>query len=481
MCRVGHNGSVTKDVNATAPAILKPTYGKIAAWSLWDWGSAAWNAVIASFVFSAWLSSSAFVDSELVAAATAAAAAGEPTNNAAQQAVDAVVATHSSWFGWGVALAGVFIALLAPVLGARTDTGGRRKLWLGLNTGAVIVVSTLLFFVVPDPQNLGRNVVVGIALLAVGNIFFELASVNYNTMLTQVSSRENRGLISGIGWGAGYLGGIVLLVILFVGFINPEVGWFGVTDELGLDVRVAVLVAAAWFAIFAIPVLIAVPETQAKAARPTNSLIAAYKKLFRDVASLWHADRNVVKFLIASAVFRDGLAGVFAFGAIIASGTFGFSPSQVVLFAIVANIIAGLTTLVGGFLEDRIGAKSIIVASLIGMIVSATIVVIGHGGDQMVFWIFGSLLCIFVGPVQSASRSTVSRLAPAGKEGELFGLYATTGRAASFLAPAMFALMVNLFGPQYWGVVGLVLILGLGLLLVLPLNLQPPTSKTATS
>lgn len=466
----------TDNTNAGAPA--KST-SKIAAWSLWDWGSAAWNAVITTFVFSTWLNSSAFVDENLVAAAAAAKAAGEPKNNAAQQAVDAVLAAHSSWFGWGIAIAGLSIALLAPVLGARSDTGGRRKLWLGINTGAVVVLSLALFFITPDQARLDFNVVAGIAILALGNIFFELASVNYNAMLNQISTKENRGRISGMGWGAGYLGGIVLLLVLFVGFINPEVGWFGVTDANGLDIRISVVIGALWFGVFAIPVLVAIPEVPAQPKQRQGSLFGAYGKLVRDVKTLWRQDRRVVKFLIASAIFRDGLAGVFAFGGIIAAGTFGFSPAQVVMFAIVANVIAGIATILGGYFEDRIGAKRIIVAALIGMIISAFILVLAQGGGPIVFWIFGSILCIFVGPVQSASRATVSRLALPGHEGELFGLYATTGRAASFLAPAAFALLVNMFGAQYWGILGLVLILGIGLALVWPLDLSPRSTSVS--
>lgn len=470
---MGHNKRVNNDAPTINPAVPGSMTTKIAAWSLWDWGSAAWNAVITTFVFTTWLSSTAFVDQTVVAAAQSAKAAGEPANNAAQLAVDSVIATHSSWFGWGVALAGLSIALLAPVLGSRTDAGGRRKLWLGINTGAVVILSLCLFFITPDQDKLDFNVLVGIAILALGNIFFELASVNYNAMLNQISTRSNRGKISGIGWGAGYLGGIVLLLVLFFGFINPEVGWFGVTGENGLDIRISVLIGAAWFGAFAIPVLIAIPEIPAPAKQKPLSILAAYAKLFKDVKTLWRADRRVVRFLISSAIFRDGLAGVFAFGGIIAAGTFGFTASQVVMFAIVANVIAGIATILGGFFEDRVGAKLIIVTALLGMIIAAIVLFFAHSSGQLMFWVFGSILCIFVGPVQSASRSTVSRLALSGHEGELFGLYATTGRAASFLAPAAFALLVNIFGAQYWGILGLALILLVGLILVLPLDLSP--------
>jgi UMF1 family MFS transporter len=88
----------------------------------------------------------------------------------------------------------------------------------------------------------------------------------------------------------------------------------------------------------------------------------------------------------------------------------------------------------------------------------------------MVFWVFGLLLTMFVGPAQAASRSLIAHLAPAGGEGELFGLYATTGRAISFITPALFALFVTLGGADYWGILGIVVVLIAGLLLMIPLR-----------
>ena len=88
------------------------------------------------------------------------------------------------------------------------------------------------------------------------------------------------------------------------------------------------------------------------------------------------------------------------------------------------------------------------------------------------FWVFGLLLTLFVGPAQSSSRAYLARLAPAGEEGELFGLYATTGRAVSFLAPSLFALSISIFGAQRYGILGILIVLLLGLLVLLPV--RPP-------
>ncbi len=140
---------------------------------------------------------------------------------------------------------------------------------------------------------------------------------------------------------------------------------------------------------------------------------------------------EVLLFLVASAVFRDGLAGVFTFGAIIAAQVFGFSSTQVLYFGWRRTWWRGGSTFVAGRFDDRFGPKRVIVSSLIGLIVLGGAVLF-IGTSQAAFWITGLGLCAFVGPVQSASRSFLARVAPEGREGEIFGLYATTGRAVSF-------------------------------------------------
>lgn len=414
----------------------------IAAWAFWDWGGAAFNAVIVTFVFSVYLTDTpAFGGTTYVTA----------------------------MLGWATAGAGIVIAVLAPVTGQRSDGSGRRKLWLAVNTAAVIVTSALLFFVEPRAELL----VLGLFLIAAGTIFFELASVNYNAMLAQVSTPSTIGKISGFGWSMGYFGGIVLLLILYFGFIHPDVGLFGVTDANGLSVRVSMLLAAAWFTIFSLPIFFTVPEFPKSAATiPRVGFFRSYGVLFRDIAELWRTNRQTVIFLVSSAIFRDGLTGVFTFGGVLAAGSFGFSSGDVIVFAIVANLIAGVSTLLIGRLDDRLGAKFVMVFSISGAIVAGLALLIFNSGGTSVFWIFGLLMCIFVGPAQSASRTFLARVIPAGREGEVFGLYATTGKAATFLAPSLFALAVTLFNGQIWGILGIVLVLAVGLVLLIPVKAQ---------
>ena len=288
------------------------------------------------------------------------------------------------------------------------------------------------------------------------------------------STPKTVGRVSGFGWGAGYLGGIVLLLIVYFGLVTDNAdgtgGLLHVTQDAGLNIRVIALIAAAWTLVFSLPVLLTVPEMTPNARTPRVGFFASYAVLVRDIGRLWKESRNTVLFLITSALFRDGLVGVFTFGGILAQGTFGFSSGQVIIFAIAANVVAGASTLLAGRFDDRFGAKPVIVTALAGLVVAGLAVFIFHDAGATAFWVFGLILCLFVGPAQSASRTFLARVTPAGREGEVFGLYATCGRAVSFLAPLLFATFIAVGGAQYWGILGIVLVLLAGLLLLLPVR-----------
>lgn len=174
----------------------------------------------------------------------------------------------------------------------------------------------------------------------------------------------------------------------------------------------------------------------------------------------------------------------------LAAAAFGFEADEVLIFGIAANVVAGIATIVFGRLDDRSGSRAVILLSLTTMVVVAFIIFFAHAGIDLgpiqltptaMFWIFGLILCVFVGPTQSASRTYLARIAPRGEEGELFGLYATTGRAVSFLAPFMYSTCItiaaNVMGTSradaaYFGILGIVLVLLVGLLAFIPVKPQ---------
>jgi UMF1 family MFS transporter len=224
---------------------------------------------------------------------------------------------------------------------------------------------------------------------------------------------------------------------------------------------------AIWFALFALPLLLTAPSPKPETLEPAAAagFFGGYRKLWAEIRSEWHRDHNVVYYLIASAVFRDGLTGVFAFGAVLGVKVYGVSSSDVLLFGVSASVIAAIGAIIGGLLDDRFGAKPVIVGALTAMIAVGLILLALSG--VLAFWICGLLLCLFLGPTLSSARTLMLRMTADGKEGVAFGLYTTTGRAVSFLAPVMFSTFIAVFGTDRAGMGGLIVVLAVGLLAML--------------
>lgn len=411
---------------------------QVFAWALWDFGATGLNAIVVTFVFSVYLTNA--VGDDLPGGTSAA-----------------------SWLGWALGAAGVVVALLAPVTGVWVDAPWRRRRVLAVLTGAAVVLTAAMSLIGEDYHYL----LPGLLLLAGASACNELATVPYNAMLRQLSTPQTSGQISGFGLGLGYFGSVVLLLVVYVGFIAGEGdtrGLLNLPAADGQNVRAAMLLTAIWFGLLAVPVVIAVRSPEPRAEQPTAraSFFSGYRTLWTEIVAEWRRDHNVVYYLIASAVFRDGLTGIFAFGAVLGVNVYGVSAADVLLFGVSASVVAAVGAVGGGLLDDKFGAKAVIVTSLTAMIaVGITLMALS---GPLAFWICGLLLCLFIGPTLSAARTLMLRIAAEGKEGVAFGLYTTTGRAVSYLAPFLFSTFIAVFGTDRAGMGGLLVVLLAGLL-----------------
>lgn len=448
----GAVAAVGLELRADTDAPKKQIY----SWALWDWATQPFNTVILTFIFTAlYLTTEAFLPADIAALAE-----DDPIRKTAEAGL-------ASGLGLGSTIAALAILFLAPVLGQRADAAGRQKLWLGIGTGALIACMLGLWFVEPTPTLFW----LGVALISAGSVFGEIAAVNSNAMLIGIANPRTVGKISGLGWGFGYIGGVVALVIVIVFY---ALDWFGISDDGGLPFRIIAVGCAVWAIVFSIPIFLNVPEPSLGRPERQVGFFTSYVLLVKDVIGLYRSPetRPTFWFLLSSAVFRDGLGGIFAFGAIIAGQVFGFKFLELAIFGIAANLIAGVSTILAGRLDDRFGPKRIILFALGAMVVAGLAVFFLVDAGTVVFWIGGLILCAFVGPAQAASRSFLARVTPAGREGEIFGLYATTGRAASWMASGAWTLLIVLTGATSFGILGIILVLLIGFLLLLPVKAQ---------
>lgn len=430
--------------NSPNPSIeLGGIRGRV-AWALYDWANSPFTTLIITFIFPAYFSSAVIKDD---------------------------VAGQVMW-GYAMALSGISVALLAPVMGAIADAGGRQKPYLLGFTLLCCAGSMGLWLVKPDPAFAALALVCVVA----ANIGFEFGIVFNNAMLPHIVGDARLGRLSGWAWGLGYFGGLAALVIVLFGFVrNPE-PWFGISTADAGHVRIAGPIVATCLILFGWPVFAFTPDRD-PTGRPIGEAAREGLQRLRQTVAALPNNRNIFRFLIAHMLYADGLATIFAFGGIYAAGTFRFSLAEVIQFGILLNITAGIGAFLCGWLDDLIGSRRTIVLALSGILAGAGAAVLTE--DRMTFWIAGAMLGFFVGPAQSASRSLMTRLTPEHRHSEYFGLFSLSGKATAFAGPALVAGITDALASQRMGIASTLLFFVLGLGLLLTIREPPRRSKTA--
>ncbi|MEE4364497.1 MAG: MFS transporter [Desulfotignum sp.] len=410
----------------TAPADKRTVFG----WVLFDFANSAYTTLVVTFIYGTYFVSAIAPDE---------------------------VAGTALW-SRGITMTALCVAFLSPVLGALADQGGLRKRFLFLSTVVAVAGTAALFWVSPG------QVFWALFFFVISNIAFEFSNVFYNAYLPDISTRNNIGRISGVGWGVGYIGGLAAMVVALVGFISPETPWFGLSTTDGVNIRATCLLVAAWFALFSIPLFLWVPGTvplvRADKARIAKSGLADLADTFREIRKY----RQIVRLLVARMIYNDGLVTIFAFGGIYAAGTFGFSFQEIMIFGIVLNVSAGIGALIMGIFDDRLGGKPTIQISNCILALAALMAVLAP--DKTWFWAAGILVGFFAGPNQSASRSLLGRFVPEEKENQFYGFFAFSGKLTAFMGPLLLGFLTQVFASQRAGVSVVVLFFVIGGLLL---------------
>jgi UMF1 family MFS transporter len=401
------------------------------AWALYDWANSAFFVMILTFIFAAYFSS----------------AIAENENEG------------TALWGNMVGLAGFVIAILAPLLGSIADEGGRRKPWVFFFTVMGVIGSGLLWFVEPSSD------FIWFALIAAffATVGAELALIFYNAMLPDLAPPDKIGRWSGWGWGLGYLGGLLCLIVGYLVFYQNGASLFGLDESSAENTRITFLLTAVWYALFSIPFFLKTEDTPSKEKTYKEAISNGLDRLKEGIRLLKY-ESDISKFLLARIFYNDALATIFAMGGVYAAGTFGFETAEIFYFGIGLNITAGIGAYGFAWLDDHSGSKKTIVISLIGLILPVIAVIFVK--STMWFWVWGLLLGVFVGPVQAASRTLMGRLAPVDKRNQMYGLLALSGKVTSFVGPILVGWLTLLAGSQRIGMSVILVMLVVGLLLM---------------
>ena len=429
------------------------TRKRIWGWFFFDWASQPYNTLLITFIFAPYI----------------------------KDLIGDGAEAQAAW-GFGIAAAGVVIAILAPVLGAMADTSGNRLHWIWLFSVMYVVGAFGLWWAAPDNFNLLWT----LTLFAIGMIGMEFATIFTNSMLPDLGSKEEIGRISGNGWAFGYLGGLIALVIMLTLFAESATTGktlIGLDPLFGLDAeqregtRFVGPLTAIWYAVFMIPFVLWVRDP-----RPSKPPKGAVGKALTDV---WGTVRNLPKtpslfaYLSSSMFYRDALNGMYTFGGIYAAGVLQWSVVDVGIFGILAIISGANFAWLGGMADTTFGPKPVIKVCIL-VLCGVAIAVIFVSRESVfgipveadsnlpdyTFYVIGAVIGAAGGVIQSASRSMMVRQAIPERTAESFGLYALAGKATSFIAPFLIGVMTTVSGSQQIGVTPLIVLFLLGLILL---------------
>lgn len=399
------------------------------SWALYDFANSPFTTLVITFVYATYFT----------------------------QAIATDAISGTALWSRAITITAIIVALASPVLGALADRGGYRKRFVGIATIVCVLATVALYRVLPG------QVMAALVLVIVANVAFEFATVFYNAFLPDIAKPERIGTVSGIGWGLGYAGGLLALVLALYALVLPTDPWFGFSSENGENIRATNILVAVWFLVFSIPLFLWVHEDKSRvsgAGLVVRDSWAQLKRTFSEVRKY----RQIVRFLVARLVYNDGLVTIFAFGGIYAAETFGLTVQEVLTFGIVINLAAGIGAVSMGYLDDWIGAKRTIMISLVGLIVATILAV--TAAEERWLWIAGIMIGIFSGPNQAASRSLMGRFVPVRLENEFFGFFAFSGKLTAFIGPFLLGVTTEMTGSQRLGVSVVLGLFVLGLVLL---------------
>lgn len=410
----------------------KSSLAGIVSWCLYDWANSAFPVIITTFVFAVYFTKSV--------------------------APNPIIGTAN----WGkmIAISSLVIGIISPILGAIADNQGRRKPWLGVFS----LIGGSACFMLWQVKPVASDMQLALLLVAIATIGYETATVFYNSLLKDIVPKPFIGRISGIGWGVGYIGGLCCLTLVLFFLILHRPAWLVLDTSQAQQIRLCGPIVAIWLLVFAIPLFIKTPDPKTTTGTNHNFFVTLKKtfKQLKNTLLLLKHNPIILRFLIARLFYIDGLNTLFAFGGIYAAGTFNLSFTQIMIFGICMNISAGLGAISFGWLDDKIGARQTIVISLVAILCLGIPLLLIK--SSVSFWILALSLSIFIGPVQAASRSYMTHLAPSERINEMFGLMALSGKLTSFIGPWTLGWLTLKFNSQRAGMSVVMLLLLIGLI-----------------
>ena len=364
----------------------------------------------------------------------------------------------AAYWQWTAGLCGILVAITGPLLGNLADKEPKGKINL-LHTFTIfcILFTSLFWFAKPSVDYIWYALII----FLLSNYFYEAAVIFYNSLLKSCSNENNIGKTSGFAFALGYIGCVPILLFSLYVFVLPDTAPFGLDKSKFENIRFIPVIAAIWFLIFSYPMINYFKNHIEY--KENSDPTPVFKKL---IALIWkNKFTSTGKFLLARMIYSDALIVLIAGGGVYASGVFGFTPGELLKLAIFANLVAFVGVLLGGYLNDKISSKIIILTCIVVLTLCVFYSsIIAQTKAQ--FFINVMVISLFIGSIQSASRVMMTGLLKDDDQGSGFGLFSFSGRITAFAGPLLVGTM-TFFYSQRIGLLSISIFFILGFILML--------------
>ncbi len=363
----------------------------------------------------------------------------------------------TSLWGYSVSISMVILAISAPALGALADRNGWHKRLMMLFWLFGCVTTALLATTGPGDYLMAS------AFFILGNFAFAGANVFYNAYLPFLAPVEQSDRLSARGYASGYIGGGLLLALVFLLILKFE--FFGFADR-GTATRFGFLLTAFWWFIFAIPTFIYLPKTENKATTDYQFSLNNYFKQFKQL--LGYRDLSI--FLIAFLCYNDGIQTFISVSAIYAREELQLGQGTIIGCFLMIQFLAMPGALFFARLGEKIGTSRAIFLSLVIFLIICIFAYRMTSAYE--FWILGGIIAIILGGSQALSRSLFASMVPKQRSAEFFGFFSISSRFAAIFGPLLFALVADLSGNSRNSILALGIFFIVGGLLLSQVNVK---------
>lgn len=371
-------------------------------------------------------------------------------------------------FPFSASLSVILQVLVLPLMGTIADHTELKKRMMLVFAYIGAITTILLFFIRADMPVIGTNgaILLGSLLFIIANLSFGIAIVFYNSFLPEIASPDQRDSVSSRGFALGYLGGGLLLLVNLLLLLLME--------DTGLAVRISLASAGVWWLVFTI--LYPHPRLRQRPAAhhlPHGASLFRHglRQILQTLRDLAQRYPMTLRYLIAYLLYNDGIQTVIVVATAFAADELGVETTTLLILVLIVQFVAVAGALGFGRLAQRMGAKRVIMLSLViwsGIVIYAYFFL----NSETQLYLMGVALALVLGGSQALSRSLFSQMIPADHEAEYFGFYEVSERGTSWIGPLAFAAAVQITGSQRVAIISLIIFFVLGLILLSRVNVR---------